>query len=214
MKDLHIIKLWFLVSCLVFVPALVVIIGEASAQNPNSQVPVNKTLLKNQFSELTVQPVNKPFGDFQLSSKKIGQEDPIKTFLKVEIPLTLTAPPVPTMPQVVDLPLNDGVEDYNTVDEGVKRGVRRMGAWLIHEMNIHPVITSGRRSEKNNQEVKGSPYSWHLVGEAVDLGVGKLTPQQQARIKKKALEMGFEEVLYHNAGDGLHLHLAHMTRED
>lgn len=201
-------KVWFALSLLIFLPALAVIISQAYAQktSPHWQRP----LLVDHYM-LSVKPGENPMFDAQI---KIRQGDPIKPELK---PAFIPAPapaPVPATPPEIEVPLNDGVEDYSDVDEGVKRGVRRMGAWLVHEMGIHPVITSGKRSAKNNSEVKGSPRSWHLIGEAVDLGVGKLTPQQQATIRQKALDMGFEEVLYHDAGEGLHLHLAHMTRED
>lgn len=122
---------------------------------------------------------------------------------------SLELAPLPA-PETYGLPILDNVEDYNNVDDDVKRGVAAISAWLQNKYDIWPVISSGRRSLKNNEIVKGSAISWHLVGRAVDLCVGKLTDDEKKKIKEKAHAMGWEEVMYHDAGDGFHLHLANI----
>lgn len=203
MRKNYRLKVWIALSLLIFLPSLAVIISQAYAAQQYQKT--TRPPLINQHNTTELVMVNKTLFDLKT---KLGQGDPAKLKLNTSL-----APPAPAIQRGINLPLHDGVEDYDDVDAAVKRGVSRMGAWLISEMGIQPVITSGRRSEKNNKLVNGSPRSWHLIGKAVDLGVGNLTPIQQAIIRCKALEMGFEEVLYHDAGEGLHLHLANMTQK-
>lgn len=72
-------------------------------------------------------------------------------------------------------------------------------------LGLSPEITSGKRD--------GGGGSWHDVGGAVDVYLGdengRLSPEdprvQQALEQGK--ETGWQEVLYHDAGSGYHLHL-------
>lgn len=52
----------------------------------------------------------------------------------------------------------------------------------------------------------GSPTSYHLAGDAVDVHLGNLTKEEQETVKAN-FKPYFSEILYHNAGSGLHLHL-------
>ena len=151
-------------------------------------------------------------GTFGVSAEYVKYR--AKLFENKERPNILKMPsldlsPLPP-PETYGVPILETVEDYASVDDDVKRGVAAMSAWLQKEYDIWPVISSGRRSHKNNEKVNGSKISWHLVGRAVDLCVGNLTEEEKRKIKKRAHEMGWEEVIYHDAGDGLHLHLANI----
>lgn len=74
------------------------------------------------------------------------------------------------------------------------------------------VVTSGRRSPDRNRRAGGSPRSYHLTGRAVDLvGAGYdlelgLRTARAQRVTPRCT--GPEEALIHDAGSGLHLHVA------
>lgn len=68
-------------------------------------------------------------------------------------------------------------------------------------------ITSGYRDPQRNAEANGSPTSYHLNGDAVDVYVGNLSNEEQETIKAN-FDPYFTEILYHDAGSGVHLHLA------
>lgn len=66
--------------------------------------------------------------------------------------------------------------------------------------------TSGYRDPALNAAANGSPTSYHLAGDAVDVHLGNLTKEEQETVKAN-FKPYFSEILYHNAGSGLHLHL-------
>lgn len=66
--------------------------------------------------------------------------------------------------------------------------------------------TSGYRDPSRNAAANGSPTSYHLVGDAVDVHLGNLTKEEQETVKAN-FKPYFSEILYHDAGSGLHLHL-------
>jgi uncharacterized protein YcbK (DUF882 family) len=75
------------------------------------------------------------------------------------------------------------------------------------------MVTSGRRTPLGNHEAHGSPTSWHLLGRAVDFSTPNATDLYRAlttaRIQRTGPGCtGPEEALVHDAGSGLHLHVA------
>lgn len=73
-------------------------------------------------------------------------------------------------------------------------------------------LTSGRRSVGRNRAVGGSPRSFHLTGRAADFVGTKAALELGARIAKAQRITpgctGPEEVLIHDKGSGVHLHVA------
>nr|DAO64032.1 MAG TPA: peptidase [Caudoviricetes sp.] len=67
--------------------------------------------------------------------------------------------------------------------------------------------TSGYRDPARNAAAGGAETSYHLQGNAVDVYVGDLSTDEQETIKAN-FNPYFTEILYHDAGSGLHLHLA------
>lgn len=65
-------------------------------------------------------------------------------------------------------------------------------------------VTSGCRCKKHNAEVGGVADSAHLYGRAVDIAV---PAGQQTRIKKQALESGFEKVLCYPDREYIHMQI-------
>lgn len=73
-------------------------------------------------------------------------------------------------------------------------------------------VTSGRRSPERNRAVGGVPGSYHVKGRAVDFDApdGYLARSADyARAQRVSPGCtGPEEVLVHDAGSGMHLHVA------
>lgn len=74
-------------------------------------------------------------------------------------------------------------------------------------------ISSGGRTREHNAEVGGSPTSQHIIGpnggDAVDIVLPDGTTAEKAEEVRKAFEDSgaFDQVLFHDAGSGYHLHL-------
>jgi len=68
-------------------------------------------------------------------------------------------------------------------------------------------VTSSYRTPQHNAEVGGVPGSYHTKGLAFDF-VGSGAQMAQARAWAAKHPEMFQEVLVHDAGSGLHLHLA------
>jgi hypothetical protein len=66
-------------------------------------------------------------------------------------------------------------------------------------------FSSGYRDPEHNRRVGGVPNSWHLRGRAGDF-VGPMNIMRTAQAWARA--NGAREALIHNAGSGLHLHVA------
>ena len=74
-------------------------------------------------------------------------------------------------------------------------------------------ISSGGRTREHNAEVGGRPTSQHIIGpnggDAVDIVLPDGTTAEKAEEVRKAFEDSgaFDQVLFHDAGSGYHLHL-------
>lgn len=82
-------------------------------------------------------------------------------------------------------------------------------------LGAHPelVVTSGRRDPARNRAVGGVPDSFHLSGRAVDFIHPSLTYLYRASTTARIQRVGPtctgpEEVIVHDKGSGLHLHVA------
>lgn len=71
-------------------------------------------------------------------------------------------------------------------------------------------ISGGARTPAQNASVNGEATSYHLNGNAVDIVLPPTTTSEQSKQIEKAIkDTGlFDEVLYHDVGSGLHLHVA------
>lgn len=70
-------------------------------------------------------------------------------------------------------------------------------------------ISSAYRTPEHNREVGGVEGSYHTKGDAVDIVLPDgITDEQAQAVKKRFEDTGaFEDVLFHDAGSGYHLHL-------
>lgn len=70
-------------------------------------------------------------------------------------------------------------------------------------------ISSAYRTPEHNREVGGVEGSYHTKGDALDIVLPNgITDEQAQAVKKRFEDTGaFEDVLFHDAGSGYHLHL-------
>lgn len=110
-----------------------------------------------------------------------------------------------TIPKV-NIPVADG--DIDNISPTLKEAIPYIGG-MLSEMGLGDVaqITSGYRDPERNAAANGSPTSYHLVGDVLDIYVGSMS-KDSAEDLQAAFAPFFEEVLYHDSGSGLHLHIA------
>ncbi|WP_288946714.1 LPD38 domain-containing protein [uncultured Megasphaera sp.] len=122
---------------------------------------------------------------------------------------------------------NTGFSTYNLptqgadIDEQITRLTPELRAALpaiggiLNDMGLAQgsAISSAARSAEHNAEVGGAEGSYHIDsgngGNAVDIVLPEGTSQEQAEAVAERFQQtgAFEEVLFHDAGSGYHLHL-------
>lgn len=129
----------------------------------------------------------------------------------------------------MDLSGNGGskIQPYNlptqgaNIDEQVQqlkpefREVLPIIGGMLNQMGVADgaEISSGGRTREHNAAVGGSPTSQHIIGpnggDAVDIVLPDGTTAEKAEEVRKAFEDSgaFDQVLFHDAGSGYHLHL-------
>lgn len=99
--------------------------------------------------------------------------------------------------------------DWKGVTQSTRAGTAKVFS-LLSSMGLQGEITSGKRNNNDS--------SWHNVGGGADVWLadngGNRLAADDARVKQvmaEAKKAGWEEVLYHDAGTGIHLHLGNYT---
>ena len=106
------------------------------------------------------------------------------------------------------LPISQGDNpDLEHLDKNLRGSIDLVGG-VLHQMGLsdNAVITSGYRDAERNAQVGGADNSWHTKGNAIDISLGNINADERDRLKK-VFSPFFGEVLYHDAGSGVHLHL-------
>lgn len=109
-------------------------------------------------------------------------------------------------------PIADGIEDFDLskTDANLVGGVNDLNSWAYDNFGKDLIISGGYRNAEHNAAVNGSPTSYHLYGQALDVDASNFTEDERKQIEAKAREMGFNsngEDMYHDKGSGLHFHL-------
>lgn len=106
----------------------------------------------------------------------------------------------------INLEIAEGI-DFENVNQNLKNFVPKIED-MLGDYAKGATITSGYRDEERNRRAGGSPTSYHLKGEALDIALDvDIDTEAQNRLKER-FEQVFDEVLYHDVGSGVHLHLA------
>lgn len=108
------------------------------------------------------------------------------------------------------LPISQGDDPNLDSLSATMKGALPLIGGAIYQMGFKDAeITSGYRSLEHQMRLNPSaPNSYHTTGEAVDIYLGNdVSPEDSAKAKSY-FSRYFNEVLYHDAGTGLHLHLA------
>lgn len=93
----------------------------------------------------------------------------------------------------------------------VREVLEDLDLWCEAAHTPQVVVTSVVRSEFDNDAAHGVARSWHLVAAAVDLRSRHYTPEQKKSVlwwlRSRCPQVGWE-AFEHDAGGGLHIHLA------
>lgn len=108
------------------------------------------------------------------------------------------------------LPISQG--DNPNLDglSATMKGALPLIGGAIYQMGFKDAeITSGYRTLEHQMRLNPSaPNSYHTTGDAVDIYLGSDVSSEDSAKAKSYFSRYFNEVLYHDAGTGLHLHLA------
>lgn len=156
-------------------------------------------------------------GGARLAARKLGMSD---------------VPQVDTAPQVNNNLFGAGTAEISTqgadIDEqvahlkdGYQSVIPQVAGVLVNDFGIEGAqISSGFRTREHNREVGGAENSHHVGdgehGDALDIvlpdGVSAETAEA---IKQRFKDSGvFDEVLFHDAGSGYHLHLGGLKTDN
>lgn len=107
------------------------------------------------------------------------------------------------------LPQQEGLFDANLshTDRVVLQRATNLNGKLFNMFGKDMMVSGGWRDEVYNAEVGGAPNSLHTRGYALDFDVSNLSDEEREWVEEQARAEGFDEVLYHDAGSGMHLHL-------
>ncbi len=99
------------------------------------------------------------------------------------------------------------------LDKEHLNAVNLVGDEIKQALGLKGVISSGYRDPGKNAGANGQENSWHTQGKAVDLVFDRdLTAEEVKKVEQVAKKYGFGEVLYHDAGSGMHLHMGNLNK--
>lgn len=156
-------------------------------------------------------------GGARLAARKLGMSD---------------VPQVDTAPQVNNNLFGAGTAEISTqgadIDEqvahlkdGYQSVIPQVAGVLVNDFGIEGAqISSAFRTREHNKEVGGAENSYHVGdgehGDALDIVLPDGTSAETAEaIKQRFKDSGvFDEVLFHDAGSGYHLHLGGLKTDN
>ena len=156
-------------------------------------------------------------GGARLAARKLGMSD---------------VPQVDTAPQINNNLFGAGTAEISTqgadIDEqvahlkdGYQSVIPQVAGVLVNDFGIEGAqISSGFRTREHNKEVGGVENSYHVGdgehGDALDIVLPDGTSAETAEAIKQRFENSgvFDEVLFHDAGSGYHLHLGGLKTDN
>lgn len=156
-------------------------------------------------------------GGARLAARKLGMSD---------------VPQVDTAPQVNNNLFGAGTAEISTqgadideqvahLKEGYQSVIPQVAGVLVNDFGIEGAqISSAFRTREHNKEVGGVENSYHVGdgehGDALDIVLPDGTSAETAEAIKQRFENSgvFDEVLFHDAGSGYHLHLGGLKTDN
>lgn len=163
--------------------------------------------------EFSADPENAKFKTLASGDGSISLYDYVKRSMEGYQTYQATNPNQPKAPRTFDMPMQ---KIYDTNLQGTNAGLKStlpyVGGMIADILGTTDgiMISGGARTKDQNASVNGVEGSYHMQGNAVDIVLpDSATSDQINQIKQTLKDTGmFDEVYYHDAGSGEHLHIA------
>lgn len=160
-------------------------------------------------------------GGARLAARKLGMSDVSQEDLDVDTPLQANNNLFGAGTAEISTQGADIDEQVAHLKDGYQSVIPQVAGVLVNDFGIEGAqISSGFRTREHNKEVGGAENSYHVGdgehGDALDIvlpdGVSAETAEA---IKQRFKDSGvFDEVLFHDAGSGYHLHLGGLKTDN
>lgn len=160
-------------------------------------------------------------GGARLAARKLGMSDVLQEDLDVDTPLQANNNLFGAGTAEISTQGADIDEQVEHLKDGYQSVIPQVAGVLVNDFGIEGAqISSGFRTREHNKEVGGAENSYHVGdgehGDALDIVLPDGTSAETAEAIKQRFENSgvFDEVLFHDAGSGYHLHLGGLKTEN
>lgn len=160
-------------------------------------------------------------GGARLAARKLGMSDVSQEDLDVDTPLQANNNLFGAGTAEISTQGADIDEQVAHLKDGYQSVIPQVAGVLVNDFGIEGAqISSGFRTREHNREVGGAENSYHVGdgehGDALDIVLPDGTSAETAEaIKQRFKDSGvFDEVLFHDAGSGYHLHLGGLKTDN
>ena len=160
-------------------------------------------------------------GGARLAARKLGMSDVSQEDLDVDTPLQANNNLFGAGTAEISTQGADIDEQVAHLKDGYQSVIPQVAGVLVNDFGIEGAqISSGFRTREHNKEVGGAENSYHVGdgehGDALDIVLPDgISAETAEAIKQRFKNSGvFDEVLFHDAGSGYHLHLGGLKTEN
>lgn len=160
-------------------------------------------------------------GGARLAARKLGMSDVLQEDLDVDTPLQANNNLFGAGTAEISTQGADIDEQVAHLKDGYQSVIPQVAGVLVNDFGIEGAqISSGFRTREHNREVGGAENSHHVGdgehGDALDIVLPDGVSAETAEAIKQRFENSgvFDEVLFHDAGSGYHLHLGGLKTDN
>lgn len=160
-------------------------------------------------------------GGARLAARKLGMSDVSQEDLDVDTPLQANNNLFGAGTAEISTQGADIDEQVAHLRDGYQSVIPQVAGVLVNDFGIEGAqISSGFRTREHNKEVGGAENSYHVGdgehGDALDIVLPDGVSAETAEAIKQRFENSgvFDEVLFHDAGSGYHLHLGGLKTDN
>lgn len=160
-------------------------------------------------------------GGARLAARKLGMSDVSQEDLDVDTPLQANNNLFGAGTAEISTQGADIDEQVAHLKDGYQSVIPQVAGVLVNDFGIEGAqISSGFRTREHNKEVGGAENSYHVGdgehGDALDIVLPDGVSAETAETIKQRFENSgvFDEVLFHDAGSGYHLHLGGLKTDN